>query len=63
MTMTRAVWWSGGGENLTGVSTRESGRKGMDTVPTDNYVEIPCERRRGMGWQLLEQVGAEKESF
>lgn len=32
MIMTRAIWWSDGDENLTGVRTRESGRKGMETI-------------------------------
>lgn len=48
MTMTRAIWWSDGDENLTGVSRREGGGEGIECVCTDNYVKISCESSREM---------------
>lgn len=58
MTMTRAIWWSDGDENLNRVSRREGGGEGIETMCTDNYVKISCERskRRGTarasrGWE------------
>lgn len=48
MTMTRAIWWSDGDENLNRVSRRERGGEGIETMCTDNYVKISCKRSREM---------------
>lgn len=49
MTMTRAIWWSDGDENLNRVSRREGGGEGIETMCTDNYVKISCERSKRRG--------------
>lgn len=49
MTMTRAIWRSDGDENLNRVSRREGGGEGIETMCTDNYVKISCERSKRRG--------------
>lgn len=49
MTMTRAIWWSDGDENLNRVSRREGAGEGIETMCTDNYVKISCERSKRRG--------------